>query len=326
MNNAQPVADLSTCTVYPELPIIRTIKLLAVICGALWMPGLWASEAFNIYDQLYTKGTGSVFFNYQYIAVNEFHMGARKVPAGEIRTQSLYLQLDYAVADRWRIQAGVPFVKKKALGSGAHNPLTLEPPRPEVEFIDDGKYRTNFQDFFFGVDYLWINKPVRLEPFLRLFVPTHDYQFFANSAVGPRLTRMEIGLELTHLLPFSDWYYTLGGGYTISEQALGVNVNHFRFNAEVGYFLTPSFSLNVFGNIKKGNGNSALIFPPPTRTTEEWFQHDRTTRHNSANAGVGADWFFHENYQLSASAFTTVWGDSVHWVDIATNLGITRYF
>jgi hypothetical protein len=326
MNKVQPAADSTACSAYRQLRIIRSITLLAAMCAALWLPGLRASEAFNLYDQLYTKGTGSVFLNYQYIAVNEFHMGARKVPAGEIRTQSLYLQLDYAIADRWRIQVGVPFIKKKASGSDVHNPLTLVPPRPDIQFIDDGKYRSQFQDFFFGVDYLWINKPVWVEPFIHVFIPTHDYQFFGNSAVAPRLWKVEIGLELTHLLPFSDWYYNVGGGYTISEQALDVNVNHFRFNAEVGYFLTPGLSVNVFGLYKKGNGDSALKFPPPARTTEAWFQHDRTTRHNSANAGVGMDWFFHENYQLSASAFTTVWGDSVHWVDIATNLGITRYF
>ncbi len=78
----------------------------------------------------------------------------------------------------------------------------------------------------------------------------------------------EIGLELTHLLLFSEWYYNVGGGYTVSEQALNVNVNHFRFNAEVGYFLTPSFSINVFGTLKKGKGDSALKPPPPTRTME----------------------------------------------------------
>ena len=311
---------------YRPLRIICSIPLLAAICAAAWMPGLWADEALKLDEQLYTKGTGSVLFNYQYIAVNEFHQGVRKVPSGEIRTQSLYLQLDYAVADRWRIKLGVPYIKKRASGSDVHNPLTLVPPRPDVAFIDDGQYRPQFQDFFFGVDYLWINKPVRVEPFVHVFIPSHNYQWFGNSAVGQNLWKVELGLELTHLMPFSDWYYSVGGGYTIAEKTLGVNINHFRFNAEVGYFLTPSFSLNVFGLVNKGKGDSAQNFPPPARTTEAWFQHDRTTRHNSANVGIGVDWSFHENYHLSASAFTTLWGDSVHWVDIATNLGITRYF
>jgi hypothetical protein len=42
--------------------------------------------------------------------------------------------------------------------------------------------------------------------------------------------------------------------------------------------------------------------------------------------GIGADWFFSENYQLSANVFTSVWGDSVHMVDVAVDIGITRYF
>jgi hypothetical protein len=327
MNKVQRMASCSSCSEHrQDFRIRRSILLLFAVCTAMSSPGLWASEAFNLYDQLYTKGTGSVFLNYQYIDVSKFQNGVDEVPIGEVRTQSLYLQVDYAVAERWRLELGIPYIWKRASGATTHDPATLDPPHPEVSFIDDGKYRSTFQDFYFAVDYLWINTPVRVEPFVHVLIPSHDYQFFANSAVGQNLWRVEIGLELTHLLPFSDWYYRLGGGYTIVEKTLGVNVNHFRLNAEVGYFLTPSFSLNVFGFGRKGNGNSAQAFPPSKRTDEAWFQHDRTTRHSSANVGIGADWFFHEDYQLSADAFTTVWGDSVHWIDFAGELGITRYF
>jgi len=327
MNNLQPAANGSACSErHSGLRKSRSFLLLPVICAALWSPGLWASEAYNVYDQLYTKGTGSVFLDYQYIDVRKFQNGVNEVPIGEVQTQSLYLQVDYVVSERLRLELGIPYIKKRASGAPTHNPATLDPPHPEVSFIDDGKYRGKFQDFYFGANYLWINNPVRLEPFFHVFIPSHDYQFFANSAVGQDLWRVEFGLELTHFLPFSDWYYRAGVGYNIMEQTVGVNVNHFRFNAELGYFFTPNFSLNVFGIARKGNGNSAQAFPPWKRTDEAWFQHDRTTRHGSANVGVGADWFFHDNLELSANAFTTVWGDSVHWVDFAGSIGITRYF
>lgn len=291
-----------------------------------WLPNLWASEAHNLYDELYTAGSGSVLLNYQYINVKDFQNGASKVPIPEVTTQSLYLEIDYAVTERWRLELGLPFIRKRAFPPSAHQPLALDPPRPEVPFIDDGKYRGEFQDFYLGVNYLWIDAPVQLEPFVRVFIPSHDYQFFANSAVGQNLRKVEIGLDLTHFPLFTKWYYQLGGGYAIVEQTLGVNVNYFRFNAETGYFLTPNLALKVFGIAKVGNGENAQKYPPPARTTENWFQHDRTIKHNSANVGIGADWFFREDYQLSANIFTTVWGNSVHWVDIAGGLGITRYF
>ena len=298
------------------------VALLMSLC----CPEVRASEAHAIYDQLYTVGSGSIFLNYQYINVNDFQNGVEKVHIGEVRTQSLYLQIDYAVADRWRLEFGLPVIKRRYIGPGVHDPLKLIPPRPEVELIDDGSYHTEFQDFYFGIDYLWVDKPVRLEPFVHVFIPSHDYPHFGNAAVGQNLWKVEIGMELTHFMPFSDWYYRLGGGYTIVEQTLDVSVNHFRLNGELGYFLAPNFAVNAFFLARKGNGDSAQNFPPPSRTDERWYQHDRTTRHNSANVGMGADWFFSEDYQLSVNAFTTVWGDSVHWVDIAADIGITRYF
>jgi hypothetical protein len=264
--------------------------------------------------------------SYQYINVKDFQNGADKVPIPEVTTQSLYVEINYAVAERWRLEAGLPYIWKRAFPPSPHQPLALDPPRPDVPFIDDGKYRGTFQDFYLGVNYLWITTPIQVEPFARVFIPSHDYQFFANSAVGQNLWRVEIGFKLTHFPLFSSWYYQLGSGYVVAEQTLGVNVNHFLFNAEAGYFLTPNFALKVFGLARLGNGENAQKYPPPARTTENWFQHDRTLKHNSANLGVGAEWFFHEQYQLSANVFTTVWGNSVHWIDIAGNLELTRYF
>ena len=301
-------------------------KLLAGVCATFCSPNLWAGEARQVYDELYIPGSGSVLLSYQYINVKDFDNGDSKNPIPEVTTQSLYLEVDYAVTERWRLQLGLPYVRKRADPPSPHQPLALDPPRPEVSFIDDGKYRGEFQDFYLGANYLWIDAPVRLEPFVRLVIPSHDYQFFANSAVGQNLWKVELGLELTHFPLFSNWYYQLGGGYAVVEETLGVNVNYFRFNAETGYFLAPDFALKVFGIAKVGNGESAQKYPPPARTTENWFQHDRTLKHDSANVGIGAEWFFHENYQLSASVFTTVWGDSVHWIDIAAGLGITRHF
>lgn len=311
----------------------RTFKLLPVLCALLWGGSVAAHEAqspktkpYNPKENLYTPGSGSVYLSYQNINVNEFHQGVRRVPIGEVETHSLYLEAQYAVAERWRVEVGVPFVKKRFSGPGVHDPLKLDPPRPEVPLIDDAKYHSKLQDFMFGVHYLWLDKTVQVEPFVRAFIPSNDYPFFGNAAVGQNLWKVEAGLDLTQSMPFSDWYYQASASYTIAEKTLGISINNVRFNAKLGYFLTPNLALNTFLIGHLGKGNSAQAFPPSTRNTEAWYQHDRTTRHNSVNAGIGTDWSFKENYQLSAHLFTTVWGDSVHWIDIAGGIGITRYF
>jgi len=277
-------------------------------------------------DDDHAAGKGSVSLAYQTISVNKFNIGESDVDIGEVLTHSLYVEINYALTDRWQITAGLPFIKKRYDGPGQHDPLTLVPPRPDVPFLDDGSYHSDFQDFFVGFNYLWRSDPITVEPFVNLFIPSNDYPHFAQAAVGQNLWKLEVGVDLTKYMPFSYWYYRVETSYTFAEKTLGVSVNHVRLNGEMGYFFTQDFSANLFVQSKFGQGGDATDFPPSMRTDERWYQHDRTSKHNFANVGIGADWFFADKYQLYGSAFTTVWGDTVHLVDLAWSIGISRYF
>jgi hypothetical protein len=277
-------------------------------------------------EDLFVPGSGSVSLALQVIEVNQFNNGATDVNIGSVSTRSAYVELEYALASRWMVKLGIPYITKKYDGPGRHDPLRLAPPRPEVPFLDDGSYHSSFQDFFAGVHYLLDSKPLLVEPFVYVFIPSHDYPHFAQAAIGQNLWKVEFGVEATHLLPFSDWYYRVATSYTIVQQTLGVSVNHFRLNGELGYFLAPTFAAHAFFQGKDGRGDDGTDFPPSQRTDERWFQHDRTSRHSFLNIGIGADWYFRENYQLFGSVFTNIWGKTVHEVDWAASLGITRYF
>ena len=285
-----------------------------------------AEENLPLEDDLHEAGKGSISIAYQNISVNKFNTGTSEVDIGEVLTQSLYAEINYAFTDRWQITVGVPYIKKRAIVQPSHNPLTLVPPKTDVPFLDDGSYHSNFQDLFVGINYLWRTDPIIVEPFVNLYIPTHDYPHFAQAAVGQNLWKLEVGVELIKYMPFSYWYYSLGTSYTFVEKTLGVSVNHVRVDGEVGYFFTQGFSANLFFHSKYGDGDPAGSFPPSMRTDERWYQHDRTAKHNFANVGIGADWFFGDKYQLYGSAFTTVWGDTVHLVDVAWTIGFSRYF
>jgi outer membrane receptor protein involved in Fe transport len=298
---------------------------LPMLCLVLALPAL-AADDLQSPDGGHTAGNGSISLSYQNIVVNEFNTSVSEVDIGEVQTHALYLEGTYALTDRWTLTAGLPYIKKRYIGAGVHDPLTLVPPRPEVPLIDDGNYHSEFQDFYLGVSYLWISDPVIVEPFARLEIPSHDYPHFANAAIGQNLWKAEIGIEVIKLMPFSDWYFRAETSYTFVEETLGVSVNHFRLNTEVGYFFNDAFSAKWLVLAKHGRGNDATLFPPSNRTGEPWFQHDRTTRHSYVNTGVGANWYFHDNYQLSGSVITSVWGSSVHLVDVAWGMSLTRYF
>jgi hypothetical protein len=60
----------------------------------------------------------------------------------------------------------------------------------------------------------------------------------------------------------------------------------------------------AFFTAKAGRGDDATDFPPSQRTDERWYQHDRTSRHSYVNIGIGADWYFSEDYSCSAQCST----------------------
>jgi len=277
-------------------------------------------------DDEHVAGSGSASLSYQSIEVNKFNTSVNDVDIGEVLTHSLYLELNYALTDRWLLNAGIPYLKKRYNGPARHDPLTLDPPRPDIPFLDDGRYHSAWQDFVIGATYMWIQDPVIVEPFVNLLIPSHDYPHFAQAAVGQNRLKAEFGVDFTKYMPFSDWFYRGGISYTVVQKTLDVNVNHFRVHGEAGYFLMPDLSISAFVLGKLGNGKDATEFPPSARTDEAWYQHDRTTRHSYVNVGAGADWYINDAYMLHVSALTSVWGKSVHLVHIAWTVGLTRYF
>ena len=67
-------------------------------------------------------------------------------------------------------------------------------------------------------------------------IPSHDYVFFDNAAVGQRLHQLLAAVTLAHQFEFSNLYYKLGYGYAFSEQVLGEDTGYQRFDGELGYF------------------------------------------------------------------------------------------
>lgn len=260
------------------------------------------------------------------IRVDGFRNSAGVSPIGTVDTQSLNFEFAYHLTERLTVSAGIPYVRKRYNGTLRHDPLTLDPPRPYIENIDLGDWNTDFQDFHFGVRYLVKDGPVSIEPYAYLGVPSQNYAFFGHAAVGQQLLKFDVGTSVTWLPGLSNAYYRADVGYVFVEETLGVNIDHWLINAEVGYFFSPKITARVFGQLKKGHG---LTFPdnfPPPRTSEMWYQHDRLVKHNYANAGVGIDWTINEDYQLHASALTMIWEEQVHIMDYTFSVGLTRAF
>jgi hypothetical protein len=276
------------------------------------------------------KGSGQIAVAYQVNRTDGFESSIGDLPIGSIDTEVMNFELEYAITDRFTIIAGIPYVRKRYNnGPLPHDPLLLDPPRPDVENVDDGDWNSDFQDFNFGVKYLAKEGAFSIEPFAYLGMPSSDYPFYGNAAVGQNLKRLQIGSTFMWYPGLSNAYYRADIGYVFVEETLGQSVNYWNIRAEAGYQFGPRFTGRLFGLLKKGSGLSVPDDYPgfPTALTDElWYQHDRMLKHNYLNVGIGLDWAFNDKYSLSSNYMTMVWADQVNILEYAFTLSLARSF
>lgn len=298
-----------------------------VIAEVLVVAAAWPSlSAFAQHDEVGVGAhRGQLSLTYQYISTNNLAAATGTIPTGPTHAHVINFEIDYAVSDRWTFSAGLPLVTKRYKGDFPHDPLTIVPPRTESRFIDDGSYHTYFQDWHIGASYLVKSDPIAIAPFASLGIPSNDYPFFAQAAVGQNLKRVELGTSLAYQPPFLTVYFNLAVSRAFVEKTLGHSVDHWRFDGEVGYFVRPRVAVNLLISGKEGDGLSPSDFPPP-RNTELWYQHDRLTRHNYVNMGVGAHWMLSDRQRLSAALLRMVHAEDVQILKYAVSIGIARSF
>lgn len=295
---------------------------LAIALSALLLATtpLWAAE------EAVRTGHGNVSVSYQYISVDGFEASTGTIPIGTVDTHSLFFEVDYHLTERWTVGAGVPYVRKRYKGSFPHDPLTLDPPRPWIENVDQGDWNSDFQDLHIGLKYLAKDGPLVIEPFAFYGTPTNSYPFFGHAAVGQQLWKFDLGTSFAYFPGLSNAYYRADIAYVFVEQTLGTSINHWKIFGEAGYQFTAHLTGRLFFLLKDGKG---LDFPddfPPPRTTELWYQHDRLVKHNYLNVGIGLDWNFDNGYQISANFMRQPWQEQVHKMEYAFSIGISRGF
>ena len=276
------------------------------------------------------KGSGQFVVTYQYNYTDGFESDIGALPIGSIDTHVMNFELQYALTDRLTVIAGIPYVRKRYNnGPLPHDPLLLDPPRPYIENVDQGGWNSDFQDFNIGARYRVKEGAFSVEPFAYLGVPSQEYPFYGNAAVGQQLTRLQVGSSFMWYPGLSDAYYSADIGYVFVEETLGVSVNYWNIRAEAGYQFGPRLTGRLFGLLKKGSGLAVPTnFPgfPGQLNDELWYQHDRTLKHNYMNIGIGVDWALNDHYSISSNYMEMVWEDQVNILEYAFTLSLVRAF
>jgi len=285
--------------------------------------------------QATVRGHGSISIGYVDTLVNGFHPPHGDLfHFGHVRSHSISLDVDYFVLDNWSVQAGIPYIDNRFTGVNPHCPTAAPPqcvanhipvlkhPHPESEFLDNGTFHGTAQDWHFGATYHANIGDYFLAPSLTLYVPSHDYTFFAQSAVGQDLQRVELAATLAHQFEFSNLYYRIGFGRAFSEKTLGQSIDYNKLDLELGYFINERWTAKLFATAKKGNGYDGPYDP----TSELFFHHDQRAPHNYAGAGFGADYHVNDKYTLSSSLQREIWGRVIFNFEYAFELRLTREF
>ena len=305
------------CRWQRRLPCLALLALLNSYCADLLARDIDESAT----------GRLRSFVSYQFVSVDGYQATAGKVDIGDIDIHSIDVQIEYDLGERWTLVGGLPWIRKRYTGPLPHDPLAIIPPRTESQFLDDGEYHSSLVDLRVGARYLAKSAPAyTISPFVFLDVPSNDYTFFANAAIGQRLNRLEVGTQVSFQPHFNNFYFQWAISRVFVEETLGVNIDHWKFDTTVGYFFKQNLSGRLFVLVKEGNG---LSFPddfPVPRNTEWWFQHDRMIKHNYANAGLGVDWQLDNGNVVSLSVMKMVHADQVHTIDHSMTLGFSKSY
>jgi hypothetical protein len=196
--------------------------------------------------------------------------------------------------------------------------------------VDDGTYHSTFQDFTADLRYNVAQRPVAVTPFFRLTLPSHGYEQLAHAAVGRDLREYHVGINLGRrldpILPkaFLQAQYS----YVFVQRTLDISPNRSDLGAQLGYYLTPRWSLLALMQWSHTYDGLEVDFSIPHGglSDEEFLHHDQLGKIRLLDAGVGAAFAVNRKMEIYASWGRTVSGANSHAHGSVLTLAISRTF
>jgi hypothetical protein len=292
---------------------LLTFGITFVCYGQAWIP---------------PKGMAALSINYQYTEV-ENHIGSNgeRVYGGGIFSNSVMADFSYSLTDKLAVSVNLPFVTSKYDGPGPHKILNAD--GTFTIPIDDGTYHSTFQDFTFQGRYNIAANPMQITPFVRVIIPSHNYEWFAHAAAGVRTKRVQFGTYAGRVLDpiFPNAYFQARYGFTFHEKILDISRHSSNLDLELGYFVTPDF--RVFGLAIGQYSHGGIDMADITNrvsTNPYFLNHDRITRYNSLNVGGGASYTISNAIDVYGALTNTVSGRNGHAVKYGVTFGMSYGF
>jgi hypothetical protein len=277
----------------------------------------------------------SIRLDYYYVKTGQFASDTLTFDAGTTDSHPVQLSGIFSLNEKWTLYGSIPYVRKRLvdpIGYGTHNPNVdfWEYTPPDLRFVDDGEYHGALQDLTVGVQYLALDGPLKVSPYVSYGTPASDYPIYGGAIIGRGLNELHLGVSLEFTPYFSDWNFQADITYAFSEKVLGVDLDFWLMYLSASYYVTPRFAPRIF--LTSRHAPNALRYPEDFEPYEEKYdnengwRHDQTIKHEFVNAGVGFDYIVNERYGVSATYYRTLDAENLLEIDEAFTLGLMRRF
>jgi hypothetical protein len=266
------------------------------------------------------RGEGAISFTYQRIdTTGHRRTNGFLVPRGRSLDMSLYLEAEYGLSNRLSVAAGLPYVFAKYTDPN--------PPPPPIPFLPQDQCRcwqSGWQDFGITARYNLVGGASGIfvvTPSVSLGVPSRDYNFRGEAALGRNLREGRIGIDAGRRLGAISGNLSVQGGYSHAfvEKAMGISSR--RSNARVAgdYVIKrrlqvrgQAFWQRTHGGLRFGSPPPAdPVFPGEVNTPDLLYQHDRVMRDNYWHTGGGVAYSF-SRVDVFATFIAFVGGSDTH--------------
>jgi hypothetical protein len=216
-------------------------------------------------------------------------------------SQSLLINFDYAVSDRFSFAFGIPYLASKYSGP---EPSLFLLPLDECHCWNHG-----WQDFAGTARYTLVNGVVALTPSVSVGTPSHNYEYQGEAVLGLNLNELRIAVDAGHRFAAMP-RLSLSGRYSYAfvENVLDLSVDRSNFAIEPSYTVTRKMTISgVFAWQRTHGGLQSNEF----ETEEQFVQFDRLIRDNNFHLGATAARTF-RNLDVFGSYLHYISGTDTH--------------
>lgn len=221
---------------------------------------------------------GVVTILYQHI-INTGHRldDGSLLPGFESVSRGTLVNFDYAVSDRFSFSVGLPYIAAKYTGP--------EPSLSGLELDDCNCWNHGWQDVNATARYNIRNGAFALTPSVTFGLPSHDYAWIGEAALGRNLREISVALDAGQRLDAISDRLSVAGrySYAIVEQVDDVSNNRSNFGVEVAVRATRKTSARATFTWQRTHGG--------LRSTEfnedNFLLFDRILKDNSFHIGGG---------------------------------------